>query len=180
MSPRSGKGASPSLACLLVCCCTLLGACGRPSDLTTALAAGDFHSARAIPVALAGTSHASAQNQLGILYYLGLGGPVDHLQAVEWFKRAALAGDSNAQRNLGSMFRQGLGVPHDDIRAFGWYDAARRHGNPRAVNYMRWMTQFVGWNQQAYARRIIADDLKHKAVSVCGAGLLMSACVPPE
>ena len=102
--------------------------------------------------------------------------PVDHRQAADWFKRAALAGNVYAQRNLGSLFRQGLGVPRDDIRAFGWYDAARRNGHPGAEEYMQWMTQFVGWNQQAYARRIVAEDLKQGRVTDCGEGLLMSAC----
>ncbi len=153
-------------------------ACDRPSTVDEALASDDYRTAFHMLEPLAEQGDATAQNRLGLMHQLGLGTPVDHRQAAAWFKRAALAGDGNAQRNLGSLFRQGLGVPRDDLRAFGWYDAARRQGNPRAQHYMQWMTQFVAWNQQGYARRIIAEDMKNNRVSECGEGLLMSACVP--
>lgn len=152
--------------------------CGRPPSVEQALANDDHRGAYRSLLPLAKQGDAAAQNALGVMHYLGLGTPVDHRRAAHWFKRAALAGDGNAQRNLGSLFRQGLGVPRDDLRAFGWYDAARRHGNPRAEHYMQWMTQFVAWNQQGYARRIIAEDMKNRRVSECGEGLLMSACTP--
>ena len=162
-----------ALACL---CLLTLAACAPPATVEEAFARADFDQARDLLLPLARKGDAAAQNRLGTLHYLGLGTPVDHARAARWFKRAALAGDPDAQRNLGSLFRQGLGVPRDDIRAFGWYDAARRNGNPRAEGYMQWMTQFVGWNQQAFARRIVADDLRQGKVSECGEGLLMSAC----
>lgn len=173
------RGASRALSLLCLCALVLAG-CGRPTTWQDALAAGDYAHARLLlePPALRG--HALAQNRLGTLYYLGLGGPVDYRLAADWYKRAALAGNRDAQRNLGSLFRQGLGVPRDELRAFGWYDAARRNGHPGAERYLQWMTQFVGWNQQSYARRIVAEDLRKGEVSVCGAGLLMSACPTPE
>lgn len=153
----------------------MLAGCGGPTDRDY-FAEGRYAAAlRELPTR-ASAGNAVAWNQLGILHYLGLGTPVNYREAARCFKAGALAGDAHAMRNLGSMFRQGLGVPHDDIRAFGWYDAARRHGNDGAAGYMQLMAQFVGWNQQAYARRIVAGDLEKKAVSDCGAGLLMSAC----
>lgn len=159
-------------------CLLTLAACAPPATVEEALARADFDQARDLLLPLARVGDAAAQNRLGTLHYLGLGTPVDHARAARWFKRAALAGDANAQRNLGSLFRQGLGVPRDDIRAFGWYDAARRNGHGRAEDYMKWMTQFVGWNQQAFARRIVADDLKNGSISECGEGLLTSVCPP--
>ena len=154
------------------------GACGGSRTVEEALAHDDYRTAYRLLVSRAKEGDVAAQNRLGVMHYLGLGTPVNHRRAAHWFKRAALAGDGDAQRNLGSLFRQGLGVPRDDLRAFGWYDAARRHGNPRAQDYMQWMTQFVAWNQQGYARRIVAEDFKNGKVSECGEGLLMSACVP--
>lgn len=153
-------------------------ACAPSATPEELLARADYAASRAMLEPRAEAGDAVAQNRLGILHYLGLGTPVDHALAADWFKRAALAGDANAQRNLGSMFRQGLGVPRDELRAFGWYDAARKGGNHHALEYMQWMTQFVGWNQQAYARRIVAEDLRKGSVSECGEGLLMSACPP--
>lgn len=155
----------------------LLAGCGASDeDWHAALERGDFDRARRLMAGPAAAGEVQAQTALGTLQYLGLGGATDFAEAARWFKQAALAGDARAQRNLGSMFRQGLGVPRDELRAFGWYDSARRNGHPGAEDYMQWMTQFVGWNQQAYARRIVAEDLRKGEVSECGEGLLMSAC----
>lgn len=152
-----------------------LAACGGAGERDY-FAQGEYAAAlRHLPERAAG-GNPVAWNQLGILHYLGLGTPVNYREAARCFKAGALAGNPDAMRNLGSMFRQGLGVPHDDIRAFGWYDAARRHGHPAAEGYMQLMAQFVGWNQQEYARRIVDADLDKKEISDCGEGLLMSAC----
>lgn len=171
------RGASRALSglCLVA---LLLAGCGRPATWQEALAAGDYARARQLLETPAAQGEAVAQNRLGTLYYLGLGGAADYRRAADWFERAALAGNPDAQRNLGSLFRQGLGVPRDELRAFGWYDAARRNGHPAAQAYMQWMTQFVGSNQQAYARRIVTEDLRKGEVSECGKGLLMSPCPP--
>ena len=174
--PRWAKAADARRFWLLLACLLAVAGCGRSQSPDQALADGDYRGAYLSLLPRAKDGDAAAQNQLGVMHHLGLGTPVNHRRAAYWFKRAALAGDGNAQRNLGSLFRQGLGVPRDDLRAFGWYDAARRHGNPRAEHYMQWMTQFVAWNQQGYARRIIAEDMKNQRVSECGEGLLMSAC----
>ena len=152
-----------------------LAACGGP-DERDYFSEGRYDAAlKHLPIR-AEAGNATAWNQLGIMHYLGLGTAVNYREAARCFKAGALAGDPHAMRNLGSMFRQGLGVPHDDIRAFGWYDAARQHGNDGATGYMQLMAQYVGWNQQEYARRIVAGDLEKKSVSDCGEGLLMSAC----
>ncbi len=158
----------------------MLAACAPPGTVDEAFASADFDRVRDLLLPLARGGDAAAQNRLATLHYLGLGTAVDYPRAARWYKRAALAGNPDAQRNLGSLFRQGLGVPRDDIRAFGWYDVARRNGNPRAEGYMQWMTQYVGWNQQAFARRIVADDLKLGTVSECGEGRPMSTCPPRE
>jgi TPR repeat protein len=177
--PRWAKGGKPLRPrWLALWLCGAIAACAADDSADQLLSRGAYREARERLEPLAARGDAAAQNRLGVLHYLGLGTPVDRTRAADWFKRAALAGHADAQRNLGSMFRQGLGVPRDELRAFGWYDAARRGGNPRAEGYMRWMAQFVGWNQQAYARRIVADDLRQGSVSECGEGLLMSACPP--
>ena len=46
-------------------------------------------------------------------------------QAVEWFQKAAKAGDSNAMYNLGVLFTQGVeGVPENQHRAFDYFSQA--------------------------------------------------------
>ncbi|MGD9603771.1 MAG: tetratricopeptide repeat protein [Gammaproteobacteria bacterium] len=149
---------------LLLFCCTL-AACGAPTDPRAALRAGDPARAAALTRTRAEAGDVSAMTTLGALHYVGVGVPRDYTEALRWTERAALAGDPHAQRNLGSMFRQGNGMPKDDFRAFGWYDQSRRNGNADARNYMEWMALVVGWNQQAYGRRIVAEDLKQQRVT---------------
>ena len=57
--------------------------------------------------------HASAQYNIGILYYIGQGVPQDYSQAMEWYLKAADQGNANAQYNIGSLYFNGHGVPQD-------------------------------------------------------------------
>lgn len=145
----------------------LLGAtgCSGRGDAAAAYRAGDYARAYQLTRAQAERGDRAAQNNLGVLYYAGIGAVRDYPQALHWFEVAALQGDLHARRHLASMFRQGLGTPKDDFRAFGWYDAARQSGHPGALDYMRWMALVVGANQQALGRRIVAQDLKNRTVS---------------
>lgn len=157
------------LACfrrvLLPLVAAALSGCGGEQDLRAALRAGDYARVAELARPRAEQGDVQAQTALGALYYVGAGVPRDFALALHWFERAALARDPHAQRALGSMFRQGLGTPKDDFRAFGWYDAARKHGHPGAAQYMQWMALVVGWNQQAMARRWVAEDLERQRVS---------------
>ncbi len=67
---------------------------------------------------------ASAQWQLGIMYYGGLGVPKDYQEAVKWFRKAADQGFDDAQYNLGVMYAHGEGVPKDYVLAHVWINLA--------------------------------------------------------
>jgi TPR repeat protein len=46
-------------------------------------------------------------------------------QAIEWFQKAAKAGDSNAMYNLGVLYTQGVdGVPENQHLAFNYFSQA--------------------------------------------------------
>ena len=44
--------------------------------------------------------------------------------AMNWYTKAAQAGNSYALYNLGHLYENGLGVPKDTIKAYAWYSAA--------------------------------------------------------
>ena len=46
-----------------------------------------------------------AQNNLGLLYAKGQGGPQDYAEAVKWYRKAAEQGLAAGQFNLGDMYR---------------------------------------------------------------------------
>ncbi len=66
--------------------------------------------------------HASAQNNLGLLYEtLWCGVVRSNTEAVNWFRKAAEQGDPYAQLNLGRMYDLGRGVVRGNTEAVKRY-----------------------------------------------------------
>jgi TPR repeat protein len=81
-------------------------------------------------IAAANRGNAEAQNLLGVKYLLGEDGLVrDEVQALDWFRKAALQGDRKAQTNLGDMYFFGRGGVDKNLQqALSWYlKAADQH-----------------------------------------------------
>jgi uncharacterized protein len=89
--------------------------------------------------ALAQEGDPSAQTNLGLRYELGQGVPLDHVEAVNWYRRAAGSGYARAQTSLGYMYDEGLGLPRDWAQARRWYEAAAAQGDARALNNLGFM-----------------------------------------
>ena len=75
-----------------------------------------------------------AQNLVGLIYDEGLGVPVDHLEAMKWFRKSANQGYDKAQCNLGRMYFNGRGVSRDYNEAAKWYNKAAEQGFAYAQN----------------------------------------------
>ncbi|BCG48316.1 hypothetical protein GEOBRER4_n3202 [Citrifermentans bremense] len=71
-------------------------------------------------------------NQLGVLYYNGLGVGRNVSEALHWFRRAADMGSAEAQVNLGQLYETGDGVTRDVAEAMKWYGKAAAGGDPGA------------------------------------------------
>jgi TPR repeat protein len=69
-----------------------------------------------------------AQNNLGKMYYNGIGVPKDYKEAVNWYRKAAQHGEANSQFKLALMYDNGRGVPEDDKEAVKWYIKAAEQG----------------------------------------------------
>ena len=64
--------------------------------------------------------HATAQNNLGVMYTKGSGVPQNDQEAIRWYRKAADQGYVIAQYNLGWMYDNGRGVPQNDQEAIRW------------------------------------------------------------
>ena len=73
-----------------------------------------------------------AQFNLGFAYDYGEGVPLDDVEAVIWYRRAAEQGRAVAQYSLGRMYDNGEGVPQDDAEAVRWYRLAAEQGSAGA------------------------------------------------
>jgi TPR repeat protein len=76
--------------------------------------------------------HASAQSDLGVMYCNGEGVKKDAVQAVSWYRKAAVQGDAGAQCNLGYMYGNGKGVKKNAVQAVYWYRKAAVQGDAQA------------------------------------------------
>ena len=75
---------------------------------------------------------ASAQFNLGLMYFNGQGVPQDYKIAAKWYTLAAEQGHADAQSNLGVMYGIGRGVIQDNVYAHMWLNIAASSGNEDA------------------------------------------------
>jgi len=85
---------------------------------------------------------ASAQYNLGRMYYNGEGVAEDKLKAVELYTKAAEQGDADAQFNLGVMYYNGDGVAEDKLKAVEWYTKAAEQGDAYAQFALGYMYEY--------------------------------------
>lgn len=112
----------------------------RPeASIATDLRNGDYSTAFVRLQEKAAAGDPWSQNQLGNLYYLGLGTPVDLKKASEWYLRSALADWPDAQINVSLMYRHGRGLPLEPARGFAWLRHARSNGKEIAEPYLAWI-----------------------------------------
>lgn len=67
---------------------------------------------------------ASAQYNIGWLYYNGRGVDKDYGEALKWFQKAADQGNVEALMSIGFMYLEGYGVKQDYVEAQKWLQKA--------------------------------------------------------
>jgi TPR repeat protein len=106
---------------------------------------------------------------LGVLYWRGLGGPVEKDAAVECFARAADLGHSGAETALGMALRSGVGAQRDVDRARALFRSAAGAGDRDA------MIQLATMSEPDDARRWLtrASELGHAPAMLHLSDMLM-------
>jgi TPR repeat protein len=80
----------------------------------------------------AAQGNAGGENDLGYLYFAGLGVPQNYAIAQSWFTKAADRGYPAAEDNLGYMYSRGLGVPQNAALAVTLLQRAQAQGDANA------------------------------------------------
>jgi hypothetical protein len=88
-----------------------------------------------------------AQCVVGQVYLKGEGVPNDQEKALQWFRKAAEAGNMEGQRNLGHLFAQGQGTPVDAVEAYQWLSVAAKQGDKVAVEELADLAKKLTQNQ---------------------------------
>jgi TPR repeat protein len=81
---------------------------------------------------LAKQGNASAQFELGVMYYKGEVVSKDYVESFKWFQKAAEYGLPEAQFNLGLLFSKGQGVDKNSSDALKWFQKAAEQDYPQA------------------------------------------------
>jgi TPR repeat protein len=76
---------------------------------------------------------AEDQYQLGMRYERGVGVPQSYLEAVRWYRLAAMQGYRDGQYKLCEMSERGQGLPQDYQEALRWCGLAADQGHGRAM-----------------------------------------------
>lgn len=103
-----------------------------------------------------------AINNLGSLYYSGIGTPHNPLMAAQMFAKAADLGNVEAMVNLAFIYLSGQGVPQNPQAAMTLFEDASQKGNPTA-NFMLGYAYFKGYEVNKDLRR--AFDLIRKSAN---------------
>ena len=93
---------------------------------------GDYSKAHAEFRRWAEQGDATAQFNLGVMYYKGQGVQQDYAEAVKWWRQAAEQGEPDAQFLLGIAYENGYGVPEDHVEALKWCHQAAEQGHAEA------------------------------------------------
>ena len=83
---------------------------------------------------------ASAQYNLGLMYYNGQGVAQNYTQAAKWYKKSAEQGHASAQFNLSLMYSEGRGVAQNYTQAAKWYKKSAEQGHASAQFNLRKLT----------------------------------------
>jgi len=86
------------------------------------------------------------------MYQNGKGVAQDDTKAVQWYTKAAEAGNASGMTSLGWMYANGRGIAKDDAKAVQWYTKAAEAGEATGMRLLGWM--------YANGRGIAKDDAK--------------------
>jgi TPR repeat protein len=62
------------------------------------------------------------------MYRHGFGVKTDHVEALKWYRKAAIQNYVPALNDVGYAYDNGLDVERDDVAGLGWYLKAMKHG----------------------------------------------------
>ena len=75
---------------------------------------------------------ASAQYNLGFIYFNAVGADQDYEEAAHWYTLAAMQDHTKAQYVLGMLYTAGWGVERSHEKAAHWYTLAALQGHAKA------------------------------------------------
>jgi len=130
---------------------------GPEEDARVANKRGDYATALKITKPMAAKGEASAQAQLGFMYYEGQGVGKDYAESVKWYRLAAAQGFVGGHYNLGVMYASGQGVAVNFVLAHLFFNLAAAKGVAEAVKERDTVTLRLDARQLADAQHLARE-----------------------
>ncbi len=102
---------------------------------------------------------ATAQFNLGWMYYKGRGVTKDFAQALYWYRKAAENWIAEAQKALGAMYAKGQGVTKNYAQAYMWFNLAAAQGDEEAIRLRDYAVKTFTPSQIEEGQRLIREWL---------------------
>ena len=119
---------------------------------------GEFKQAMKELLPAARSGNADAEELIGIMYAMGLGGERDDVRAFEWYLRSSMKGHPGAQSGVGWYYEIGRGMPAPDlVRAYTWYVLSAIGGDPDAAISQEEVIKKMTSEQIEKAHKLIND-----------------------
>ena len=107
--------------------------------------------------AAAETGNVMAQNELGLIYFLGDWVDQDFKIAMEWFEKAANQGDPDASNNIGIMHLNGQGTEKSYIQAYAWFSVAAANDSKLAQEHKGLVVREMTPEQISEAEELVEE-----------------------
>ena len=158
-------------------CCLIATANAAPiDDAVDAHNRGDYAQALKIFRSLASQGDATAQNNIGSMYYNGYGVTQDYQEALKWYRLAAAQGNAVAQYSIGFMYDNGQGVTQNYQEALKWYRLAAAQGEPKSIENLKLPQMLAAAQQQQQYQQTYQPTPQPKSESKTDMTSAMSKC----
>ena len=100
------------------------------------------------------------QHNLGVLYTMGYGVPLDHQRAFSWFNQAAKKGLKESQLNVAIALQGGLGTKKDMVVSYKYYILSAAQGMRDAAIARDHLAQYLNRDQIETGQRMARGFIK--------------------
>ncbi len=110
-------------------------AAGAADDGDVAFKLKDYGTAMKLLMPFAQRGDPVAETDVGMMYYGGLGVPLDRAEGVKWFMSSAKQGTLGGEVDMGIAYATGEGIGKDRLQAYMWFSLAADQGSASGVRY---------------------------------------------
>jgi TPR repeat protein len=140
---------------------------GAADDGDAAFKLKDYGKAMKLLMPLAQRGDPVAETDVGIMYYGGLGVPVDRAEGVKWFMSSAKQGTLGGEVDMGIAYATGEGIRQDRLQAYMWFSLAADQGSASAVRYRDHITTELKPDEVQRAQDM-ANTCRNSKLKICG------------